>query len=96
MLVAKFLQKNRLDILGPPNTETRETEIRIQAIVIREFERFIQEQTFTQKKLKAFEIDLKRKIDEILKCNGNIKRIEEKPAQPKTSRQTDNYRLLDQ
>jgi hypothetical protein len=41
MLVSKFLNKHKLDILGQANNATRELEIKIQSMVIREFEKFM-------------------------------------------------------
>ena len=44
ILVNKFMSKCKIDIFGPANAKTRETEVRLQAFVIREFEKFIQGQ----------------------------------------------------
>ncbi len=49
---------------------THETEIRITAIVVKEFENFIDSKTFTQSKLTQFETELKKKLDSIL--SGNV------------------------
>jgi hypothetical protein len=76
MLVSKFLQKNQLQPVGPINNQTREAEVRIHAVVIREFEKFISEQTFTQNKLAAFEVTLKKKMDEMLQGTCSLKRVE--------------------
>lgn len=63
MLIQRFMQKHQNVIVGKGTS--RDTEIRIQALVVREFERFIKEQTFTQKKLAQFEIVLVKKIEEV-------------------------------
>lgn len=49
MLIQRFLQKHQQEIVG--KGKTREVEVRLQALVVKEFERFIKEQSFTQKKL---------------------------------------------
>jgi hypothetical protein len=41
ILVNKFMQKCKIDIFGPTNSKTKETEVRLHAFVIREFEKFI-------------------------------------------------------
>jgi len=41
MLVSKFLQKHKLEVLGPLNNATRDLELNIQAKVIKEFEKFM-------------------------------------------------------
>ena len=74
MLVNKFLQKNKLvqhDGQTPLNAqELMQKELRLEALVTKEFDRFIEKQTFTQKNLLVFEFDLKAKIDGILKNDG--------------------------
>ena len=44
--------------------------VRVQVIINKEFDRFIDQQTFTQKNLVLFEIDLKNKLKEILSKEG--------------------------
>ena len=98
MLVGKFLSKNRLQpIEGKSigNTELLQKEMKLEAIVTKEFDRFIDKQTFTQKNLFVFEIDLKNKIDDILRNEGihlvgefknpklmNTKTLEQKNLEP--------------
>ena len=76
MLVQKFFQKNHIKFADYNDPNTRETEIRIRALVISEYEEFIRDQTFTQKKLAVFETGLKAKLDEVIKETPNVKRVE--------------------
>ena len=44
--------------------------MRINVIINKEFDRFIDQQSFTQKNLGRFEIDLRRKLNEVLQSEG--------------------------
>lgn len=74
MLVGKFLQKNKLAHLEGQvplsSQEIMQKELRLEALVTKEFDKFIEKQTFTQKNLLVFEFDLKAKLDNILKSEG--------------------------
>ena len=49
MLVSKFLTKHKIEIMGPINNQTRDLELKIQALVIREFDKFMNTDSFNQK-----------------------------------------------
>ena len=78
MLVSKFIQRNGLDTgRGLFDMKTNETvaldyqkSMRIQSIINKEFDRFIDQQSFTQKNLQKFEGELKAKLCDILKSEG--------------------------
>ena len=74
-MVQKFIQKNQLETGhglknhdGSPVSEHK--LVRVQVIINKEFDRFIDQQAFTQKNLVVFEIDLKNKLKELLKKEG--------------------------
>jgi hypothetical protein len=74
-LVTKFIQKNNLESgIGFQNKDGSPVNenklIRLQVIINKEFDRFIEQQTFTQKNLVLFEIDLKSKLTEIFDKEG--------------------------
>jgi hypothetical protein len=73
MLVQKFLSKHPLQFDGPLTSQLRDAEIRVHQTVLKEFEKFITEQHFTQKKLEIFENQLKTKIKDILRDTQGIK-----------------------
>ena len=75
ILVQKFIQKNQLEtghgLKNHDGTPVSEHKlVRVQVIINKEFDRFIEQQTFTQKNLVLFEIDLKNKLKEILSKEG--------------------------
>ena len=76
MLVQKFFQKNHIKFTDYSDPNAKETEIRIRALVVSEYEEFIRSQTFTQKRLAIFETGLKAKLDEVIKETPNVKRVE--------------------
>lgn len=84
MLVQKFLSKHKLEIIGGANKATRDTEIKIQSLVVREFEKFMSNENFNQKSLTIFERQLLQKIKECLGDNPQVK-IREQTA-PLTQR----------
>ena len=77
MLVGKFMQRTKLDTgesllnkNGDPKPVTHQKLIKVSAIVSKEFDRFIEQQTFTQKNLKTFESDLIAKLKDMLDKDG--------------------------
>lgn len=78
MLVSKFIQKNGFDTgrglvdikTNAPVSLDYTKSMRIQAIINKEFDRFIEQQSFTQKNLQQFEVELKGKLCDILKSEG--------------------------
>ena len=75
MLVQKFISKNQLEtgngLLNNDGSAVSEHKlVRVQVIINKEFDRFIDQQTFTQKNLVLFEIELKNKLKEILEKEG--------------------------
>ena len=78
MLVGKFIQRNGLDTgRGLVDIKTNEAvaldyqkSMRIQGIINKEFDRFIEQQSFTQKNLQKFELELLAKLRDILKSEG--------------------------
>lgn len=84
MLVSRFLTRHKLEISGPANNATRELEVRVQTLVIREFEKFMKTESFNQRSLVAFEKKLLATIKETLGDNSLV-RIREQTA-PLTQR----------
>lgn len=95
MLISKFLSKNRLEILGPANNSTREIELKVQALVIKEFEKFMKMEQFNQKNLLQFERDLKKKIKDFLSDHSNIKLRETTAAMTHRRREIDTNHDFD-
>ena len=62
MLVKKFLHRYKLVGLGPINEKTHRQEQAIQKIVSSHFQRFIDQQTFTEKNLARFQEELVVKL----------------------------------
>lgn len=87
MLVQKFLQKVFVDVSGPITSEARDLEIKLNQTVVREFDMFINDQNFTQKKLAGFEAQLKNKLSDILKGQKAVS-LRETPKNPRTIRYT--------
>ena len=86
MLVNKFLNKHKLEVFGPVTNESRELEIRIQALVIKEFEKFIKNRQFNQRNLQEFELELRKKIKETIGTNPQIKLKDAPPRTQNTQR----------
>ena len=91
MLVGKFMQRTKLDTgeslqnkNGDPKPVTHQKLIRVSAIVSKEFDYFIDQQTFTQKNLKMFESDLITKLKDILDKDG-VKLVEFKSQREMTN-----------
>lgn len=72
MLVSKFLSKNRIEIKDNNAPESRDSELRMQVFVSKEFEKFLIMDSFTQKNLQIFERELKNKLIEYFKNDKNI------------------------
>ena len=62
MLAKKFLHKHKLDQLGPINSKSHHQEQAIQKIVTTNFDKFVDQNTFTQKNLEKFESALLQKL----------------------------------
>lgn len=76
MLLNKFFTKHRLDVgLDLKNKQTGQPVesakiYQVQGFVSREFDAFIEQQSFTQRNLQAFESSLKQKINERFAADG--------------------------
>lgn len=62
MLVSKFLSKISISVKDPNETQVRDTELRLQSNVSKEFEKFLASGQFTQKNLEIFEKGLKERL----------------------------------
>lgn len=62
MLVSRFLSKISLGAKDANSIQTRDSELKIQSLVSKEFEKFLAYGQFTQKSLELFEKDLKSRL----------------------------------
>ena len=88
MLVQKYNQKYRSYLTL--NDKDKINDERVTAVILKEFDRFIDQQTFTQQKLKVFETDLTNKLNGILGVEGNMNH---KTLQHESSRYNKNTQL---
>lgn len=84
MLVAKFMARHKIQFSGPVAHDLKDIELRVQHLVTKEFEKFMDNKTFDQKHLDQFERDLKVRLEKTFGENGNLK-IREVNGKPPAS-----------
>ena len=72
MLVAKFLSRVSIGIKDPAVSQAKDAELKLQANVSKEFEKFLASGQFTQKNLEIFEKDLKVRLKDFCERELNV------------------------
>jgi len=85
MLVAKFLARHQVQYNGSSVKDGKDISIRLQMLVTKEFEKFMDTNKFDQKHLDSFERELKAKMLKAFADNPNIS-IKEVVGKPLTTR----------
>ena len=93
MLVQKFLSKVAVDVTGPITPQTRDLEHKLNSAIVKEFDIFISDQNFTQKKLAGFESQLKTKLQDILKGQSAVSLKDGNAGRPPRSTRYTSHNL---
>lgn len=93
MLVQKYNQKYRS--LLSLNDKEKINDERVTGVILKEFDRFIDQQTFTQQKLKIFESELTNKLNGILGIEANMNHRTLQNDSSRYNKNTQLYKSLD-